>query len=112
MAAKKASRKKAAKKSIGKRAATSAKRTTKKVDRGGKSLAKKATLAASKVSRKTKQVARGAQKVGKIMGVIGNLVEAGGKAAEDLTTKVERDGRKLVSRKSSGNAKSSTRKKR
>ena len=88
MAVKKTSRKKAARKASSKRAATT-KRTAKKAARGGKSLAKRAKSAVSKVSRKTKQVARGAQKVGKIMGVIGGLVEAGGKAAEDITTKIE-----------------------
>ena len=48
------------------------------------------------------------------MGVIGNLVEAGGKAAEDLTTKVESGGRTAVarSRKSLAVATRRTRKKR
>jgi|SRR5579863_6958023 len=93
MVAKKTSRKKTAKKSLAKRAQTSVKK-----------VAKKATTAASKATRKTKQVARGAQRVGKVMGVIGNLVEAGGKAAEDLTTQVESRGRKALaqSRKTRG----------
>ncbi len=113
MATRKAPRKKTAKKSMAKRAATSAKKTVKKVARSGKSLTKKAASTASKVTRKTKQVARGAQKVGKVMGVIGSLMEAGGKAAEDLTTKVESRGRKALvqSRKSAGRA-ASARKKR
>ncbi|MGB6517491.1 MAG: hypothetical protein WBE79_03170 [Candidatus Cybelea sp.] len=83
MAAKKTPRKKTAKKS-------SAKRVTSK---------KPATSSVSKASRKTKQVARGAQNVGKIIGVIGNLVEAGGKAAEEITTKVD-SGRRRASPKS------------
>ncbi|MEO6834740.1 MAG: hypothetical protein ABI231_02390 [Candidatus Tumulicola sp.] len=114
MAAKKSSRKKSATKSSAKRAPTSAKTTAKKIVHGGKSLVKKATSAASKAARKTKQLAQGAQEAGKIMGVIGNLIEAGGKAAEDLTAKVKSGGPKVLarSRKPSGTAKSGTRKKR
>ena len=113
MAAKKSSGKQTAKKSSVKRATASAKKTARKVVRGGKSLAKKAASAASKVSRKTKQVAQGAQKVGRVMGVIGDLVVAGGKAAEDLTDEVESSGRRALarSRKASGAVKKSTPKK-
>lgn len=113
MAAKKSSGKQTAKKSSVKRATASAKKTARKVARGGKSLAKKAASAASRVSRKTKQVAQGAQKVGRVMGVIGDLVVAGGKAAEDLTDEVESSGRRALarSRKASGAVKNSTPKK-
>ncbi|MGA8534081.1 MAG: hypothetical protein WB615_08235 [Candidatus Tumulicola sp.] len=108
-----AAKKKTAKKSMAKRAPAAAKKTAKKVASAGKTLAKKTTSAASNVMGKTKQVGQRAQRVGKIIGVIGNLLEAGGKAAEGLTTKVESGGRKaLASRKSSEAAKSATRKKR
>jgi hypothetical protein len=93
MAAKKISRKKTTAKSSPKRAG-SPRTTVKKVAHGEKRPAKRTRSSVSKVSRRTKQVAQGAQKVGKIVGVIGNLVEAGGKAAEDIAVKVESGGRK------------------
>jgi hypothetical protein len=113
MAAKKKAVKKTAKKSIAKRAGTSAKKTAKKVTSSGKSLAKRATSAASGVARKTKQVAQGAQKVGKVIEVIGTVVESGVKAAEDLTAKVGSAGRgALPKSKKSSASKSGARKKR
>ncbi|MGC2632669.1 MAG: hypothetical protein WA215_00510 [Candidatus Cybelea sp.] len=114
MAVKKSARKKATTKSGAKRAVTQAKKTEKKVARRGKSLAKKAAAAASTVSHRTKKVARGAEKFGKIVSTIGNLVEAGGEAAEDLVVEVESRGRKASSkpRNTGGRAKKGVRKKR
>src|SRR5580692_3055675 len=103
MAVKKNARKKATAKSGEKRAVTRAKKTVKKV-----------AATASTVSHRTKKVARGAQKFGKIVSTIGNLVEAGGEAAEDLVVEVESRGRKASSkpRNTGGRAKKAVRKKR
>ena len=51
--------------------------------------ANKPGATAAKVSRRTKQVARGAQKVGAVLGTIGEMVRKGGEAAEDMVLKVE-----------------------
>jgi hypothetical protein len=100
MAVKKTSRKKTAKKAAAKKAP--AKRSVaKRVAQGGISLRKKAGSTASKVVGKTKQIARGAQKVGKIVATIGDLVAEGGHAAEELTAKVETRGRKAPRKRTS-----------
>jgi hypothetical protein len=110
MAIKKTTARKAAKKSVAKRATSSVKKTAKKVTRGGKSLVKRATSTVSKVARTTKNVAQGAQKAGKVIAAIGAVVETGGKAAEELTTKVVSGGRGALA-KAKSSAKKSTAKK-
>lgn len=96
MPSKKAAQRKSANKPRA-RKASSSESVAKKTARSGKTLAKKADSAASKVSRKTKQIAQGAQKVGAVMGTIGDLVKKGGEAAEDMVLKVEAS-RKTVGR--------------
>jgi hypothetical protein len=99
MAVKKNARKQSTTKSGGRPAGTPAKKATNKIAPRGKSLAKKATAAVSKASQRTKKVARGAQRLGSIVSAIGNLVAAGGEAAEDLAVKVESRAKKGSSKK-------------
>jgi hypothetical protein len=98
MAAKKTSRKKTTGKTTAKRAA-SAKATAKKT--------------ASSAARKQTRVVKGARTVGKVIGVLGYLVDAGAKAAADVAGKAENAGRESLGkpRKRVRRAKSGARKK-